>query len=70
MAFDLVFVCRSGAWVPPWADASFTDFLHSAPMPRTVFHRNRWVHPRPDPGRMADAKAALYSKVEEITDNS
>ncbi|MEU9457568.1 hypothetical protein ACUN29_18885 [Streptomyces sp. WC2508] len=70
VAFDLVFVCRSGAWVPPWADGAFSEFLRSAPMPRTAVHRNRWVHPRPDPARMAEMKAALYGKVEEITGDS
>ncbi|GAA2252779.1 hypothetical protein GCM10010232_46540 [Streptomyces amakusaensis] len=65
-AFDLVFVCRSGAWVPPWCDGAFTEFLHSAPLPKTVFGRNRWVHPRPDPARMAKVKRGLYAKVEEM----
>lgn len=64
--FDLVFVCRSGAWVPPWADESFTKFLRGAPSPPRVYNQNRWVHPRPDPARMANLKAALYAKVEEL----
>lgn len=29
--FDRVFVCRSGAWVPPWEDGKFRDFLVSRP---------------------------------------
>ena len=30
--FDTVFVCRSGAWVPPWCDEKFERFLNLAPM--------------------------------------
>lgn len=29
--FDTVFVCRSGAWVPPWCDTEFEAFLDAAP---------------------------------------
>lgn len=29
--FDRVFVCRSGAWVPPWLDDRFERFVRSAP---------------------------------------
>lgn len=28
--FDAVYVCRSGAWVPPWCDEDFEDFLAGA----------------------------------------
>lgn len=31
MEFDTVFVCRSGAWVPPWCDDDFEAFLGAAP---------------------------------------
>jgi hypothetical protein len=30
--FDMVFVCRSGAWVPPWADEKFHQFVQSCPL--------------------------------------
>jgi hypothetical protein len=30
--FDTVFVCRSGAWVPPWCDHDFMDFITDAPV--------------------------------------
>lgn len=30
--FDRVFVCRSGAWVPPWCDAQFLDFVGRCPV--------------------------------------
>lgn len=29
---DHVFVCRSGAWVPPWCDEEFCAFVDAAPM--------------------------------------
>ncbi|MCS6869222.1 hypothetical protein [Thermus sp.] len=32
--FHRVFLCRSGAWVPPWADAAFFAFLAAAPLPK------------------------------------
>jgi hypothetical protein len=28
---DRVFICRSGAWVPPWVDEKFIDFVHACP---------------------------------------
>jgi hypothetical protein len=30
--FDRVFVCRSGAWVPPWLDARFDAFVAACPI--------------------------------------
>lgn len=27
--FTDVFICRSGAWVPPWCDDEFNEFIHS-----------------------------------------
>jgi hypothetical protein len=30
--FDTVFVCRSGAWTPPWCDRDFEDFITDAPV--------------------------------------
>ncbi|MBD3387415.1 MAG: hypothetical protein GF414_00540 [Candidatus Altiarchaeales archaeon] len=29
-AFDLVFICRSGAWTPPWYDEEFFKFVESS----------------------------------------
>lgn len=29
MEFDSVFICRSGAWVPPWEDEKFMEFVES-----------------------------------------
>ena len=34
VVFDRVFVCRSGAWVPPWLDQKFWAFIASAPVPQ------------------------------------
>lgn len=30
--FDVVFVCRSGAWVPPWMDQEFFDLIDDCPV--------------------------------------
>ncbi|GGM92868.1 hypothetical protein GCM10007092_02560 [Thermus composti] len=42
--FHRVFLCRSGAWVPPWADGDFFAFLGEAPLPKVALEA---VHPRP-----------------------
>jgi len=34
--FDRVFVCRSGAWTPPWIDHKFMTFLRACPISRVV----------------------------------
>lgn len=34
--FDRVFVCRSGAWTPPWLDQAFFRFLEACPAERRV----------------------------------
>ncbi|MCX9190083.1 hypothetical protein C3Y87_01375 [Carbonactinospora thermoautotrophica] len=36
VVFDRVFVCRSGAWTPPWLDEAFFAFLRAAPAARRV----------------------------------
>lgn len=38
--FDLVFVCRSGAWVPSWCDDLFQEFLDLCPVPLTMIEDN------------------------------
>ncbi len=30
--FHRIFVCRSGAWTPPWVDSKFTDFIADCPV--------------------------------------
>ena len=42
--FHRVFVCRSGAWVPPWADPGFFAFLEEAPLPKVALEA---LLPRP-----------------------
>ena len=34
--FDRVFVCRSGAWTPPWLDDAYDAFLAACPVARQV----------------------------------
>jgi hypothetical protein len=34
--FDAVFVCRSGAWTPPWSDQDFVKFIYSCPVGEMV----------------------------------
>lgn len=47
--YDAVYVCRSGAWVPPWCDDQFTEFMDQAPDSwPTLMDPEDWVHPRPD----------------------
>ncbi|BBL81285.1 hypothetical protein TthAA37_00720 [Thermus thermophilus] len=42
--FHRVFLCRSGAWVPPWADPGFFAFLEEAPLPKVALEA---LPPRP-----------------------
>ena len=42
--FHRVFVCRSWAWVPPWADPGFFAFLEEAPLPKVALEA---LLPRP-----------------------
>lgn len=32
LPFDRVFICRSGAWTPPWIDADFEEFVARCPV--------------------------------------
>lgn len=32
VSFDTIFLCRSGAWVPPWCDDDFDQFMNAAPV--------------------------------------
>ena len=34
--FDRIHVCRSGAWVPPWLDSAFEEFLTACPACATL----------------------------------
>ncbi len=42
--FHRVFLCRSGAWVPPWTDPGFFAFLQAAPLPQEALEP---LAPRP-----------------------
>jgi hypothetical protein len=57
--FDKVFVCRSGAWVPPWCDDAFADFLQIAPVRSwTLVSDQDWTREN-DVTAMEDAAAQL-----------
>ncbi|MFJ4701921.1 hypothetical protein ACIP5N_27550 [Streptomyces sp. NPDC088768] len=66
VVFDAVYLCRSGAWVPPWADDAFTKFLRAAPVPKHMHPQNVWQHPRPDPGRTVVLRQTLEAGVEGV----
>lgn len=34
--FDMVFLCRSGAWVPPWEDKKFYRFVRQWPLDEAI----------------------------------
>lgn len=53
VVFDAVFLCRSGAWVPPWCDHQFEDFASrypggdvelAGPLPRRALDRDAVNH--------------------------
>ena len=48
--YDAVYVCRSGAWVPPWCDDQFQQFLEGYPWEWSgqEMPDNSWNQPRPD----------------------
>lgn len=39
--FDYVFICRSGAWVPPWTDDAWQPFIDACPARRLIPHKQR-----------------------------
>jgi len=41
--YDIIFICRSGAWTPPWHDKKFFDFANAAPRQGSLYS----VLPRP-----------------------
>ena len=34
--FSRIFICRSGAWVPPWLDRQFFDFIARCPVKKKI----------------------------------
>lgn len=74
--YHAVYVCRSGAWVPPWCDEQFSAFMEAAPSIWTlpVSGEGGWEHPRPDAVALARqhmkqrAEAARkMAELEELT---
>jgi hypothetical protein len=59
--FDRVFLCRSGAWVPPWADAAFYAFLAACPVKKKI-HLERTARDW-DGGVNATAFASIFKTV-------
>jgi len=53
--FDTVFVCRSGAWVPPWHDSAYERFIDAAPFKAKHDFSPEW------PNREFDLEAARLS---------
>lgn len=69
--YDAIYVCRSGAWVPPWCDEQFTEFMEAAPgLYRSLVsgEEDDWEHPRPDPLSMARDQVRLYNLRDNIDD--
>lgn len=44
--FHRIFVCRSGAWVPPWLDAEFEAFLAACPVETKIDLHRPQLSPR------------------------
>lgn len=69
ITYDLVFVCRSGAWVPPWCDDQFITFLEDYPTGRYV-----WIdEENEDPVRTFDTEAMIaqaHTFTEWLKENS
>ncbi|GAA2116640.1 hypothetical protein [Streptomyces synnematoformans] len=62
LTYSMVFVCRSGAWVPPWNDDQFDAFIRACPVKRQAVHpQNMWRHPRDDVVSMARIRAQRRS---------
>lgn len=65
--YDAVYVCRSGAWVPPWCDDQFTEFLAQGPDSYpTLMDPETWVHPRPDGLDLADKEVSARELMDQI----
>jgi hypothetical protein len=41
-SFDMIFICRSSAWTPPWLDDAFDTLLRTAPAGRKVCLDAAW----------------------------
>ncbi|ONK13107.1 hypothetical protein [Streptomyces sp. MP131-18] len=64
--YHAVYVCRSGAWVPPWCDDQFSQFIEGAPDSwPTEIPGNEWVHPRPDVLQEARQQIRNWEQLQE-----
>jgi hypothetical protein len=66
LEFDRVFVCRSGAWVPPWLDADFFAFLERCPVSERKDLVEDGLQPRTFQMRDAEADLAMLRKLREM----
>lgn len=63
--FRRVFICRSGAWVPPWEDQAFLDFVAGCPLPiHDVLTPAGW----PDPMWAREWGATEEARAAELAD--
>lgn len=67
LVFDAVFICRSGAWVPPWCDRDFLALVDACPVQGFPRDDDEQLDRRFDPAdvqRMidADARAAAMAR--------
>lgn len=62
VSFDTAFLCRSGAWVPPWCDTEFEKFMNSAPVIE-VDQMDDWMLNRGDGWRQ---QAELWVRAEKL----
>jgi hypothetical protein len=65
--YDAVYVCRSGAWVPPWCDDQFSEFLAAGPDSYpTLVEWEGWEHPRPDGLDIARNDVAARERLDQL----
>ena len=64
VTFNRVFVCRSGAWVPPWnnADREFNAFLRNAPVADRIAINDQLVRTRIFSEEAAQAEADFMNR--------
>ena len=68
--FGTVFLCRSGAWVPPWCDDQFTELIETYPGPRVnIDERYPQMH-RPFRRETAENIAALTHEFRRTAESS
>ena len=65
VTFDRVFVCRSGAWVPPWLnmDERFEAFVNAAPVKERIDVQPGGTTPREYSQEAAEAEAVMWREL-------